>query len=98
MREAFRLRMIQVKSLLRSYIQLSLLCYMEIAYIIVSNCCAVIVIMSKHFERSAIKTIEAILCPRPDKAHFILYTAHDGIVRQTILHLVMTEIVILLAQ
>ena len=53
----------------------------------------IIRIVPEYFKRVTIKPVESIFGAKPQKALFILDTAYSRIIRKTVFHLEMTEIV-----
>src|SRR5882672_11186602 len=67
--------------------------HVQAANKIIADAGAVFGVVPEYFESITVKPVQSIFCTKPEKTLAILQTAKNGVIREPILHLVMTKII-----
>ena len=65
----------------------------EAANKVIAEAGAVFGVVPEYFESITIKPVQSIFCTKPEKSLAVLQTAKHGIIREPVLHLVVTKII-----
>jgi hypothetical protein len=52
-----------------------------------------VIIRLKQFEPVTVEAVQSFFCSKPQKAVFVLYAAKHGVIGESVLNLIMSEII-----